>query len=241
MSRVRYELDVPRFEQPDDVSCGPTCLLQVLRYYGDERTMEEVVAATDRNPDGGTLAVFLGIAAIRLGYRARILPYNLRVFDPTWFDLPMPKLRAKLEKRREIMRTGKMRKAITAYLNFIDRGGEIQFEELTSKMLRRIIDRGHPILVGLSSTYLYRHPRELPDTMADDDINGEPTGHFVVMCGYRGRGRHFVIRDPASHVPFSITGRYSMPCQRLINSILLGDVSYDAVLLELWPSKGGSS
>src|SRR5690606_27975392 len=34
---LSVELSVPRFAQPDDVTCGPTCLRQVLSFYGDDR------------------------------------------------------------------------------------------------------------------------------------------------------------------------------------------------------------
>jgi hypothetical protein len=36
-------------------------------------------------------------------------------------------------------------------------------------------------------------------------------------------------------VPLSEDGRQVVDAQRLTNAILLGDLTYDAVLLELWP------
>ena len=87
------------------------------------------------------------------------------------------------------------------------------------------------MLTGLSATYLYRRRRELgPD---DNDILGSAVGHFVVICGYYPRSDRFVVRDPSPHIPFSRSGRYSVPSDRLINSLLLGDITYDAVLLVL--------
>jgi hypothetical protein len=37
-------------------------------------------------------------------------------------------------------------------------------------------------------------------------------------------------------VPATPDGRLTVSAERLINAILLGDVTYDAVLLELWPA-----
>ena len=34
--RVAHDLPLPHFMQPDDVTCGPTCLLKVYNYYGIE-------------------------------------------------------------------------------------------------------------------------------------------------------------------------------------------------------------
>ena len=122
-----------------------------------------------------------------------------------------------------------------AWITFLNEGGRVEFAELSPELLTSILNRGHPIVCGLSATWLYRTPRERPDDNDWDDIAGDPCGHFVVICGYSGGGRRFMVRDPSMHVPFSPDGRYVVPFQRLINAILLGDVTQDAVLLELWP------
>src|SRR5262245_7206699 len=74
--RAPVLLEVERFAQPDDVTCGPTCLAQVYRYYGFDKPLPDVIGATARNPDGGTLAVYLGNAALRDGFEATIYSYN---------------------------------------------------------------------------------------------------------------------------------------------------------------------
>jgi len=97
------------------------------------------------------------------------------------------------------------------------------------------------VLAGLSATYLYRYSRERWDALTsrptDDDVRGEPTGHFVVISGYEQWGRRLVVRDPFEHVPNSDDGRLLVDAERLTNAILLGDVTYDAVLLEVWPAR----
>lgn len=211
-------------------------MFSVYRYYGLDITLDEVIHETPRNPDGGTLAVFLAIAALKRGMHAVLYPYNLRVFDPTWFALPVPALDARLAARARVVRSMKLRKTIRAYRRFLRLGGALRFEELTTPLLRGILHRGRPILTGLSSTYLYRSMRERQDDMVDDDIRGEPTGHFVVLSGYERAGYEFTVCDPYGIIPFSGSGSYTVTAPRLINSILLGDLTYDAVLLELWPT-----
>jgi hypothetical protein len=224
-------LNVPRFLQPDDVTCGPTCLAQVYRAYGLRKSVDEVIRETPRNPDGGTLAVYLGIGAMRNGLKATIYSYNLRVFDPTWRTLERPEVIRKLRRRVKAVQSERLRQCLRAYISFMKAGGRVQFAELQKKLLIRILAKGHPILTGLSATYLYQTPREYRDEY--DDIRGEPAGHFVAISGYYPRSDRFVVRDPSSHIPFSRTGRYSVPSERLIASILLGDRTYDAVLLVL--------
>ena len=240
-ARAAHELPVQRFLQPDDVTCGPTCLRKVYSFYGLDTTLDDVVASLERNEDGGTLAVFLGISALKRGFRARIYSYDLRIFDPTWFGLAPEALAKKIDARFPYLDDVKRLQAAHAYIRFLEMGGELRFDELTPALLKSIIDREHPVLAGLSATYLYRYSRERWDTLTgrprDDDVRGEPTGHFVVISGYEQWGRRLVVRDPFEHVPNSDDGRLIVSAERLTNAILLGDVTYDAVLLEVWPAR----
>ena len=65
--------------QPDDTTCGPTCLHAVYRYYGDEASLRKVAARVPTLPDGGTLGVLLATDALTRGYRARILTWKIRL------------------------------------------------------------------------------------------------------------------------------------------------------------------
>jgi hypothetical protein len=224
-------LDVPRFEQPDGVTCGPTCLTQVYRYFGLEKSLKDVIRETPRNPDGGTLAVYLGIDAMRNGFHPVIYSYNLRVFDPSWSGFSVPRLIEKLGERKEAVTSKRLHRSIDAYIHYLEIGGEVRFDEYRKQLLIDNLAEGRPILTGLSATYLYQTAREIDNKY--DDIHGEPAGHFVVICGYDPETDQFIVRDPASTIPFSRSGKYSVPAERLTASILLGDVTYDAVLLVL--------
>jgi hypothetical protein len=240
-SAMARDLSVQRFVQPDDTTCGPTCLRKVYDFYGLNVDMDEVIDAIERNEDGGTLAVFLGMAALRRGLRARIYSYDLQIFDPTWSSLPRAELVRKIRARSPYLTDAKRRGAAVAYVRYLEKGGELLFDELTPALLKSIIDRGHPVLAGLSATYLYGFARERWDEingrLVDDDIAGDPTGHFIVVSGYDQWGSRLTVLDPSEHVPATDDGRLIVSAERLINSILLGDVTYDAVLLELWPAE----
>jgi hypothetical protein len=242
--RVAHELQLERFTQPDDVTCGPTCLRKVFFHFGLDVPLETVAGEIDRNDDGGTMAVFLGLAALNRGFSARIYPYDLRIFDPTWDALDMGALASKIRQRIPHLKHPQVLRSASAYLHFLERGGSLGFEELTPTLLKAILNRDHPILAGLSATHLYRFARERHDPVTheliDDDVAGDATGHFVVISGFEQWGRRFVVLDPSGHTPQTVDGRVVVDAQRLINSILLGDLTYDAVLLELWraPTEG---
>lgn len=229
-------LDVPRIPQPDDVTCGPTCLAQIYRFHGDRVPMASIVRSVRTNRDGGTLAVYLAIAARGHGYGVRLTSWNLRVFDPTWAGLGSDALRQRLKARARRVRDAKLRRALGAYAELLSLGGQVRFAlDLEPRLLTEPLDRGCPPLVGVSSTHLYRHVRERPRTNVDDDLGGSPMGHFVVLAGYRDGGRSFDVRDPQREDTFRCGGRYRISWERLSSSLLLGDVTYDAELLELAP------
>ena len=82
---METRLTVDILAQPDDNTCGATCLHSVYRYYGDEMPLEQVIAEVSHLEEGGTLDVLLACHALRRGYQAKIFTYNLNIFDPTWF------------------------------------------------------------------------------------------------------------------------------------------------------------
>jgi hypothetical protein len=221
--------------QPTGETCGPTCLHALYRFHGRRVPLEEVIADVPSLSTGGTLGVWLALDALRRGYRARIYSYNLQLFDPTWFTPGAPALRDRLLQQRRAKRDPKLRAATDAYLDFLSRGGEVRFEDLTRALIRRYLDAGQPILTGLSSTYLYRGSREYGSDLQDDDIRGEPQGHFVLLCGYDRRRKTVRIADPLQPNPLAAEPLYDVPMDRVIGAILLGILTYDANLLVLWP------
>lgn len=229
------KLTVEILPQPDDFTCGPTCLHAIYRYYGDELELEQVISEVSQVEGGGTLAVLLAGHALRRGYRATIYSYNVQVFDPTWFHLDRTEMADRLRKQSEAKRRPKLQAATEAYLEFLKLGGRLRFKDLTPSLIRHYLRRKIPILTGLSATYLHRTAREFGPACDTDAIRGEPTGHFVILCGYEPRARRIVIADPLLPTPFSQTHFYAASVFRIINSILLGIVTYDANLLIIEP------
>lgn len=229
-----WKLNVPIQAQPTDTSCGPTCLQAIYAYYGDKVSLRQLIAEVPSVKGGGTFAVLLGVHALNRGYRATLYTSNLRVFDPSWFhpkpqDL-IPKLRTQIQ-----CRSGRRREAARAFLEFIEGGGEIRLQDLTSAVISRYLARGIPVLTGLSATFLYRSPREDPETNQPDDACGEPVGHFVVLKGYHSENRTVVVADPYSANPLSADLSYEVPIERLLNAILIGVLTYDGNLLIVRP------
>lgn len=230
-------LKVPIEAQPDDVTCGPTCLHAVYRYYGLPLSLPRVIRQVKQLRSGGTLAVLLGQDALKRGFNATIITYNLHVFDPTWFADKKVNLIDKLQLQSKHKTSRRFQFATQAYINFLEMGGQIRFHDLTSRLIRSYLYKNQPILTGLSATYLYNSAREIGANNTYNDIEGEPSGHFVVIDGYKKESREVLISDPLKPNPISEGQHYAVPIQRLINAIMLGIVTYDANLLIIDPKK----
>lgn len=230
-------LDFSILPQPTDFVCGPTCLHAVYQYFGRQDPLEQVIAEVHEIPGGGTLAAHLGSHALARGFAATLYSNNLQVFDPTWFR-PGVDLAAKLTAQAEAKADAKLRLASQGYLRFLSLGGEIRHENFTLGLLRAHIDRGIPLVAGLSATYLYASPRETDDGRYDD-VAGVPTGHFVVIRGYDQDKEHVLIADPYAEDPAG--HHYSVEIERLLAALLLGVLTYDANLLVLEPKDEAAS
>jgi hypothetical protein len=232
---VTHRLLVSILPQPTGSTCGPTCLHAVYAYHGDRMELPDLVAAIPEIETGGTLGVHLAHHALRRGYRARIYTYNLRVFDPTWFALSPAGLRERLALQLQARTKPRIREATQAYLEYLDLGGEVRLEDPTPELVGRYLDRGFPLLAGLSATYLYRAMREHGPAGERDDVRGLPVGHFVVLCGHDSERGSVLVADPLLPNPFSPEHVYEIGMERVIAAILLGIVTYDANILVLEP------
>jgi hypothetical protein len=231
MQPIPFEI----YAQPDDISCGPTCLHAVYRYFGTSIDMQTLIAEVPRLSDGGTLAVHLANHALRLGYDAHIVTWNLQVFDPTWFAGGPAHIADRLLRQAEVKRDVKVRDASRAYASFLGLGGKLEFRELDAALLRTPLQRGLPIITGLSATFLYQAERERPDDQQPDDVRGEPVGHFVVLTGYVPGEKKVHVSDPLHPNPFAETHDYTVDMGRVLGAVYLGALTHDANLLILEP------
>ena len=237
MNSSRRQLGVHILPQPDDNTCGPTSLHAVYNYFGLDLNLKEVIESVKHLHNGGTLAVYLGLNALEKDFDATIYTFNVKMFDPTWFSLSSAGLRKKIKEQLAYKRSKRFNAIAHAYMEFLKNGGQIKMENLTTEFLQSFFDRKTPILTGLSATYLYQSKREYGNSRGQsvyDDLKGEPMGHFVVLMG-RSENGNILVADPYIGNPISRDNYYEVTPARLINSILLGILTYDANLLIITP------
>lgn len=223
--------------QPDDTTCGPTCLHAVYQYYGLDIDLPELIEQTRTVKGGGTLASFLGSHALDRGFEATIYTFDLKVFDPSWFDRPGVSMRERLLEQLKHKNDEKLGDATHSFIEFLDKGGRIRLEDLTTGLIRRYLKRNVPILTGLSATYLYRTPREFGPEDDFDDVRGHPSGHFVVMHGYDAAKREVRLADPTRPGDVLDDHIYHVSIYRVICAVMLGILTYDSNLLMIQPRR----
>jgi hypothetical protein len=238
MLPVAERLPVKILPQPDETTCGPTCLHAIYRYWGEDEPLTTVIGRAQRFEGGGTVAVFLACDALRKGYAATIYTYNLMVFDPTWFRRPRVDIAERLARQRELkndVRMGRLDTVTDGYIEFLKLGGRLRLFDLSRHVIRSLLRHKLPILTGLSSTYLYRTSREFGPEDTPDDVRGFPAGHFIVLAGYDWDRHRVLVADPYGPNPFSPTQEYWINVDRVVNAVLLGIVTHDANLLIIAP------
>jgi len=233
-------LDFGINKQPDNTTCGPTCLHAVYSFYNDSISLQKVISEVPNIEEGGTLEVYLACHALQRGYKATIFPYNLQIFDPTWSTIARNEIAAKLRRQLSYKKDIPGFEVVTrAYLEYIELGGDLKFEVLTASLIRRYLKKSFPILTGLSATYLYNEARECGtgNNLIYDDVRGESTGHFVVLTGYNKEDRSVLLADPFKNNPIASSRYYAVNIYRLVCAIMLGILSYDGNLLIIQPKK----
>ncbi len=231
MLRTVHRLPVKILPQPDETTCGPTCLQAIYDYWGKHEALENIIARTRKLESGsGTFDVFLACDALSKGFRATIYTYNLMVFDPSWFAAGVD-IAARLRQQQKAKSDRRLSYVTEGYLEFLKLGGRIRLVDLSHTLIHGLLRRGLPILTGLSSTFLYRVAREYGPNDTPDDIRGVPAGHFVIIAGYNRAKRTLLVADPYGPVQ-----EYWSNIDRVLSAILLGIVTYDSNLLVIHSS-----
>jgi len=231
MLPITLRLPVRMLPQPDETTCGPTCLHAIYRYWGEDEPLQDVIDRTHKMVHGGTFAIFLACDALRRGFQATIYTYNLTVFDPTWFAARVD-IAERLQRQREAKNDTRLRQVTQGYLEFLRLGGRLRLTDLSRPLIRGLLRRNLPILTGLSSTYLYRTAREYGPNDVPDDVRGSPAGHFVVIAGYNRKDRTVLVADP-----YGPAQEYWINIDRVVGAVLLGIVTHDANLLVVHPPR----
>ncbi len=219
-------LSVKRFAQPDNITCGPTSLRMVLKHYGKNLSHQEMMKHFTIFPGIGVLDPHIAMAAMDLGFKVKTISFNYRVIHPSWENLPPDKLLQKLQIYLPQITNYKDSVSAAGYIQYLERGGTIEFHPLSRKLIVQYLRKGIPVIAALDMEYLYK------GTVDWSEFKPEHATHFVVICGYNAAKDEFKVADPWHSIPIPNTkGFYPVSADRLFTAILLGFQVNDADLI----------
>jgi hypothetical protein len=211
-------LSVPQFNQIKPYSCIPACSQSVFGYYGESIVQKEIMEVSE-NPKLGIALVEAGIFSLKRNYKPLIITNNINIFDPTWFKLDSSKLKLNLNERAKFV-DDLNQFMIDKYIQFLNLGGEINFETISPALFKKYLSMKVPIIMELASTFLYKLAKSSHPGGFDDAIRGQIEGHGVVMAGFNKKDE-FLIIDPNLKKSPSKTGVYWVDSKELMMSFAL--------------------
>ena len=85
---MAFRLAVDILPQPDETTCGPTCLHAIYRYWQEDEPLSEVIARTGKSSRAARWPYSWRATPCARATAPRSIPITSTVFDPTWFTDP---------------------------------------------------------------------------------------------------------------------------------------------------------
>jgi hypothetical protein len=175
-------LSVPYAQQEKgSLDCGPACLEMVLKYFGIDRDVTDLIARLEYT-EGGTSAYDNGRLVLEAGLSVVAITRQPLLFSPeTERAVHATAIDEIYEERRKALE--KYKAGIDKVRVFLQKGGTLIAEIPSIGHIRRAIDEAKPIIALL-------HARSLG--------KNEGGFHFVVVNGYDDASVHLLNPLPGS-------------------------------------------
>jgi len=233
-------LNIPRIKQTDK-ACGPTALLQVLKYYGFQKTLNELIPELkipeEEVKTQGYAEGTIGLYALDQGFNVKMISYDTKRFDPTW-NYNREEIHTNLERQLEFLELATEDDFLNGYaseykkittLRLVDfmkhKNAEIEFKPISMKLIEDYLLKKIPVIAIVNTCLFYSSKRRYKGTK--DEIKGKEYGHVIVISGFDDY--NYEITDPDDD--FEKLGKFKIEKNKLINCI----VQYGPVLLIIYP------
>jgi hypothetical protein len=211
MAQKRVLLPIKRFKQKEG-ECAVCAASSVANYYDETfsyRNVRRLLPARKRKR--GLYTSQQAHLLNELGFEwLAIVISDVDTIDYSWADLNQEEIIAKLKKLRSHLRRSighmsphssycivqKTREESVAdlirWLESSDHDNNLVIDNDFPKYIRRSLDRGHPVIVSINATSMFKLKK---GGKIDSDIKGEHEEHSVVVRGYDDKGVFIVDSD----------------------------------------------
>jgi hypothetical protein len=237
MKPILYQIPLIKQNLQDCVQTGAA---QLLRYYGVKKTLTDIkqevpVYVTSQGKPLGSSLGHMAAYFITLGFKTTLHIADIEIFDPSWACLTSKDLINKLKFRQPHLRhplydRQALEVVFNGYFDFINKGGQVIFPIVSGKYLHQLLLTG-PIYAVVSYQGLNRTSKTIfnkaENKFSQDDIQGSPGTHVVIISGYR-QGEFQLVDSDLVHY-----GRRWVTTDHLIAAFYLAQTNLDNLLITL--------
>lgn len=177
------KLNVPLVRQKKgSKDCGPACLAMVLKYYGINKTIDEIKRKM-KVYKKGTRATQLGTYLLENGFSVELITQNPGLFTRRDRIKPFSELRKQIREFVKQPKAKKHKKALDYYEEFFEKGGTLKVKIPDAKDIEKEINQKRPLIALMTSNFL---------------LGKEPkfNFHYNVVTGIDGK--NISANDPSS-------------------------------------------
>lgn len=217
------------FQKPDEETCGAVSIVNVLKNFGVEASLQSVLEKLGVTAEDKTHAPQLAICLSQLGMDTAVISNSPFVTPPDWRGLSSNQVTPRLEQRVKLLKEEQASPSTTEasgevaflknsefLLRYLQSGGKLEVAPITQNLVDRFLDQGYLLIAGCTDSELWGKLK-VPHSLEFDDIRGRAGGHFVVVFGKDNDGK-YLISDPYP-TGISESGNYSIDGNILISSL----------------------
>lgn len=211
----------PNYQQSaDSNACGPFCLLNIYKYFGNDKGIDDIYRDLNVTPAEMTYLSQLARSLNNNGYKTTIVscvPYYLSY---AWNKLTKPELIDRLKLWLTHNVTNGWKHDCLQTLFYLQEGGTILIEDINSQIIDEELEKGRVIVCCVIDSWLWED-KKLPQKTTFDDIKGSGGGHFVVVYGKTQDS--YLISDPYPTNKPSKHGLYETKKDHLLTCVLMNN------------------
>jgi hypothetical protein len=188
LTGMSIQLDIPVIQQAvGSLDCGWACVKMIAHFFGRDITDEDLQRDLPIRPDFGLYIYEIGTYFQKRNFHAQITCLNTHYLNLSHVGASPQEIKQHIqacranEKYRQLWDKWRLQEGIDTILDYIDADGDLIPQIPTAQTIKEAIDAGYPVLIALTSLFLYSR------SVCHNE-------HFAVITGYDDT--HFYMNDP---------------------------------------------
>lgn len=201
-----------RLQEVGSKTCGPSCLENIYTSFGIDKSLSKILSDLGITDQDATHLPQLARHLNDNDIETVIVSSNPFSVSPSWKTKPKDKIIEKLKKWVLHNYKDSYLRETLFLLFYLQEGGELHIEDLSTKVIDEYIASGHLVLCCLEESWLWGK-RKISGKSEYHDVKGHARGHFVTIIGQTES--EYIVNDPyPTQIP-DRQGIYNIPKDQL--------------------------